>query len=241
MDMAKKAKDPKVEEVPSGKSVVTELKTEEVLDSAVPSSDSGTTESKIDEPPHTEFVNISNADTVTFGLPFTRTSDPVIPQGVNEENMYGIGIQKESREVVVLEPGRRIGRESFHDDRARYISALDEPEYSNQHHYVLEVQETDPGLGVVKKVHREDIRFQKGSLASTPPNGWIESDLVLILIDRLTNFSKEGVSQPENEEALKGLRAAYAALDKRRKRKIDECKKSTASKKNAPAIKPVIY
>jgi hypothetical protein len=144
---------------------------------------------------------------------------------------------------VVLEPGRAICHELFHDGRVRRITAMDEPEFSGQHHYMLEIQETDPNLGIVKKVHREDIRFQKGSLQTAGPNGWTEADLIKILIDRLENFSNLGVAQPENEQALKGLREAYAALDKRRKRKIAEREMVLAAARETKAAvpKPIIY
>ena len=144
---------------------------------------------------------------------------------------------------VVLEPGRAICHESFYDNRVRRITALDEPEHFGQHHYCLEVQEADKTLGVAKKVFRDDLHFQKGHLRGTEPNGWTESDLIKILIDRLTNFSKSGVVEPEREQALKGLREAHAALEKRRKRKIEEYAKLRAQEKKneVPGVKPVIY
>lgn len=121
-----------------------------------------------------------------------------------------------------LEAGRAVIHQPFYDGRVRRIMAVDDPEYGNQHHYVMEVQETDKDLGIVRKLHREDIHFQKGPLTEKGPNGWSEGDLVAILVDRFANFENEGNTQPENREILQHLLAAYRTIDKRRKRKLME-------------------
>lgn len=141
----------------------------------------------------------------------------------------------------ILEPGRAVSHVPFHDGRVRRISALDEPEHGNQHHYMLEVQETSEGI--VKKVLREDLEFQKGPIRESAPNGWMEIDLIKILIDRIQNFDKFGDAQPENEQVLKGLNKAHEALEKVRKRKLEEREKALAAerKARASAPKPPIY
>jgi len=141
-----------------------------------------------------------------------------------------------------LEPGRAVCHESFYDGRVRRITAMDVPEFGNQHHYMMEVQETDQKIGVVRKLHREDIIFQKGRTADGP-NGWKEGDLVKILIDRLTNFeNSEGSGCPENKEALQGLIKANRALEKRRQRKLGEYRASLEEKRQAAKKpKPIIY
>jgi hypothetical protein len=141
-----------------------------------------------------------------------------------------------------LEPGRVIIHQDFHDGRVRRIEATDAPEYGNQHRFMLEIQETDEALGVVRKPYCSEISFQKGPLAENGPNGWSESDLVAILIDRFTNFEAHGISQPEYKEILKGLLKVHETMDKRRKRKIAEREEAMADKKRKKAqVKPIIF
>lgn len=139
-----------------------------------------------------------------------------------------------------LQVGRCVSHDESYDGCTRRIAAMDEPEFGGQHEYMLEIQKQD--LGIIQKLHREDLKFQKGSLAEHGPNGWSEGDLVKILIDRLKNFeSGDGPGCPENKEAISGLLAAHNALDKRRKRKLQEIKEKQQEKSKVSAIKPIIY
>jgi hypothetical protein len=179
-------------------------------------------------------INHENTkDVVASGCPICYDSKPVEKKTISKQRKKVTPVAESTTTPQILEAGRPICHEIFYDGRVRRIEAVDAPDFGNQHHYTLEIQEIDKKIGIVRKIHREDIFFQKGNLLEHGPSGWIEGDLVKILIDRLTNSSNEC---PDIKKALINLVEADKAINKHRERKINERLKVAKAKPSTHQI-----
>ena len=97
---------------------------------------------------------------------------------------------------------------SCYDDSLTYLQAQ-EKEDGNPTHHDFEVRRTLDNK-VLGKVH-----FQQGALGDEGPNGILNEDLLMMIIDRVESFQSSKLRCRDNENALQHLYEALFWLNQR--------------------------
>ena len=97
---------------------------------------------------------------------------------------------------------------SCYDESLTYLMAQDKDD-GNPTHHDFEVKRTSDGM-TLGKVH-----FQQGALGDEGPNGVLNEDLLLMIIDRVESFQSSKLKCRENENALQHLYEALFWLNQR--------------------------
>ena len=99
-----------------------------------------------------------------------------------------------------------------HDDSLTYVLAQDK-EDGNPTHHDFEIRRTKDDA-VLGKIH-----FQQGTLTEEGPNGVLNEDLLLTIIDRVESFQSSKLKCRESENALQHLYEALFWLNLRNARR----------------------
>ena len=100
-------------------------------------------------------------------------------------------------------------------DERLHIEATDDRENGSHHHYQI--------IGLTSQASQKlvDIRFQKGELKNSAPNGCTMESLIRVVVDRLQDFQEGEHSCRENAIAITHLETALLWLDARQRRMRD--------------------